>query len=1029
MTRTRADTGFESSLELNTSSISEEYTEASAGSSVLTIPILLNEAQKSLGHGQVRYASALWSRVEENLEEELHQLCICLKWIVSLSERNLYHDRLVKFFGILASLAANADRIQCIEVMVGFLVEWTKAKEPLMRWRAAQLTGNLVNNVPDDADLSDETLDQVQHSMFRLLEDGRPNVRSAAVRCLLRFPQPNEDGDFDDCEVVSNLLEVLNNDRSKEVRKAVISVLPVTKYTMPYLVTRTRDESDDVRKNTFLVLAEKTTIEDVGQSLAPTIICKGLSDRVESVVEAAQVLVTSWFDSSGGEPLKLLQSINAVENVEAAELTLKALFVSERLNAVHVAMLASNERLGLRSDFRIERPNLMTTEEALFWRLVCVHLSSEASSHGLKAAASGGATANVEAATAGERLEAFEEVMPSSLEDFAFIIDLHKDKDNACAELLLLAAQCADFADASGRKSIGKVTHSILAAKPYNSRLFDACFEVVRKLYVSDDEMQQAAFGTLESILERANLLPIDPHKMHALTHNDQTVLLSITSGYLSMMRKKLNNNNLEALSWSDVLTFLIMPSTTSPDTHVRALAYKCLGLYCLIESDRSTYSTILKDIFCQLTSLDENIQVKAVLVQVLGDACLLRGPKAVQSIIQDYIETDDDETPTIIDAFMHYTQEWIESDEPDSFAQLGEALVETLIKLVSVNEFRVRADEAHHVATALEDGDMIRILVKLFILCFDPCTISSPKSRQSMLVFFQRYATMSVTCQQYLATAMLPSARTAASLDVGMKRKTVASGAISPQVIKFATQLLQMPVLDSHGNREMFGHEPLAEILMGEIIECAGSRSVPKQYINAMCKVPAALPMYEASDETRETVSRIHMYALHAAKILTDSVPAKEMENIAKVYRCNQTIAPDQSMEQLLEELKDNIAAFCCGYPEPFNGQSVDDSEDNSSGDEDTVFSVLEDSKPAGRRLPARATRAAINMNEISDDEDAYTHSKAKIKEEEKDSADEEQENMTHQKKASKKTTRRQSSESVAALGQALHAAHIVDS
>lgn len=55
-------------------------------SSILTVPVLLNEAQKSLGHGQVRYANMLWDRVEENMEDELHQLCICLKWIVSLSE-------------------------------------------------------------------------------------------------------------------------------------------------------------------------------------------------------------------------------------------------------------------------------------------------------------------------------------------------------------------------------------------------------------------------------------------------------------------------------------------------------------------------------------------------------------------------------------------------------------------------------------------------------------------------------------------------------------------------------------------------------------------------------------------------------------------------------------------------------------------------------------------------------------------------------------------------------------------------------
>jgi hypothetical protein len=59
-------------------------------------------------------------------EEELHRLILCLKWMVSLSERNVYQDRLVKFFGILASMATTRARIQCVEVLVNFLVEWSQ---------------------------------------------------------------------------------------------------------------------------------------------------------------------------------------------------------------------------------------------------------------------------------------------------------------------------------------------------------------------------------------------------------------------------------------------------------------------------------------------------------------------------------------------------------------------------------------------------------------------------------------------------------------------------------------------------------------------------------------------------------------------------------------------------------------------------------------------------------------------------------------------------------------------------------------
>eukprot|EP00889_Picochlorum_renovo_P008534 jgi/Picre1/35564/NNA_003025.t1 len=853
-------------------------------SSILSIPVLLNEAQKSLGHGQVRYANMLWDRVEENIEDELHQLCICLKWIVSLSERNLYHDRLVKFFGILSSLAANTDRLQCVEVMIGFLVEWSHAKEPMMRWRVCQLIGNLVNNMPEEADVAEEVLDAVQKSMLRLVEDGRPNVRTAAVKALLRFPQPNDDGDFVDCPVVESLLKVLKSDKSKEVRKAVISVLPISEYTLEFMVLRTRDESDDVRKTTYMTLAEKTVLSDVNPSLVPGLLSKGLQDRVESVVDAAKGLVVSWFDSCGGEPLTLLREMNGGEHVEAAELVLMALFTSERLDAVQVALLASNEKLGLRTDFTVENPNLMSAEEALFWRVVCVHLSSEASSHGIRAATSGGATANVEAATAGERLEAFEAVMPSCVEDLAFIIRLHKDEPQTCCQLLLLAAQCADFVDASGRRAIEDVIRAILTSGVYNKKLYDACFEVVRKMYTSDESLTEAAFHILEHVLAKKDLMPLDPQKMHSLTSEDQILLLSIISGFLSSLKGLEMSES--ALQWSDILQHVIWSASTSPDEHVRVIAYTCLGLYFLIETGKETSALIMKDMFKALVSCEEQADVNAVMIQALGDACLSRGPKAVQLMIQEMAQADNhEETPTIVDLMLHYAQEWLDADDAEAHATIGEAVVECLIKLVSVNELRQSSDLHHEMDTALEDGDMIRILVKLFVLCFDACTRVSPKARQSLLVFFQRYATLSVTSQQYLATAMLPAVRSAAAIDVASEKDNRLWSHCQSFISATKLSKCQLWIVTENVK---FGHEPLAEILMGEIIECAHARSVPKQYMTAMCKAPAALPMYDAGDETRETVMRIHIYATHAADIISDSACVKEMENNPKALQAH---------------------------------------------------------------------------------------------------------------------------------------------
>jgi len=69
-------------------------------SSLLSVPVLLNEAQKSAGNGQIRYAKLVWETVEGGVvEEAVHQLCTCLKWIVVKAEVRCCGFRLL-FFGV-----------------------------------------------------------------------------------------------------------------------------------------------------------------------------------------------------------------------------------------------------------------------------------------------------------------------------------------------------------------------------------------------------------------------------------------------------------------------------------------------------------------------------------------------------------------------------------------------------------------------------------------------------------------------------------------------------------------------------------------------------------------------------------------------------------------------------------------------------------------------------------------------------------------------------------------------------------------
>ena len=948
-------------------------------------------------------------------------------------QRNIYQDRLLNFFGVVASQATSPERMECVEVLIGFLLTWCQSKEYATRWRSCQILGSLVNNVPED--MSDAVAEQVEEITLLLLEDGKPTVRAAAVKALTRFPQPDEDGDFKGCKVVSALLKVLRHDNSKEVRKAILSAVPSSPVTLKALVERTRDESDDVRRMAYNMLAEKALVTDVEVTDLPILLSRGILDRSAPVSQAAKNLVVSWFDGCEGEPLALLQHIDASQHVEAAELTVKALLSTERVDACQVATMAAENGLGLRAAYGNGEVSLMSPEEALFWRVVCEYLASEASSHGLAAANTGGAAATIEAAVAGDRMDAFEALMPDSNADLANIIRVHRPEPKACCQLVLLAARCCDFTDASGRKCIGEIIQEMLVSDSLDDDTLESVFQLIRKLYTSDEAMAEAAFDIVDQLLLSCNMHPLDAQKTHNCDSMQLLRCLRVINGFLSLL-KSLSHSSLDkmGLTWDAIQMDLLTPAASSADVIVRKHAYIGLGLYSMLDSDTVKCAELTRSLFNTLISMEEADVVQEALIQALGDACLLRGPKSIDAMVGNNIlaEQEDDESPTIVDVLLHFVQEWQDSDRHEENALVGTAAIEVLVRLAAVNELRSTVDQNQGTTTALEDGEMLRVLVKLFIMCFSPCSEASPKARQCLMVFFQRYATMSVTCQQYLATALLPAARSAAAEDVAARRKTISSGAIAPQVIKFAMQLLQLPVLNKSGEQEALGHEPLAELVMGEILKCIRTKNVPKQYMSALCKVPGALPMYDAGEETRDIMVRIQVYAAHASEMLADASMRKEMKAIYEQYSLTDTDCPalgDEEVATMLDGVKSHVEAFCAGFPEPFKQENSYDDSDADDSDGDSVHSSF--ARIPARKLPARVTRTTSNMTELSDDEpDAAKEGFPTIKEDpdascSEDEEEEEQEN-SQQFPVSRKTRRRASTDSVNALRDALQQTRI---
>lgn len=338
----------------------------------------------------------------------------------------MHQDRLLRFFAAFAAEVASQEQLDFLEPLIAKLAELSRAKEHAFRWRACQLLQALMGGLPADAALTDDVADALQEAMLERLDDGKPAVRAAAVRALARLPDPGTNGSFNACPVVEALLELLAWERSKEVRKAVLATLPAAARTKPVFLERTRDEADDVRKVTYLAIAEKLPLASLSAEEQALLVRRGLGDRTRPVAEAAGHMLEAWLEGPcRGEPLVLLRGLGAAAHPEEAEMVVKALVGSGRLSAVHLGKLAESDGLGLRADFGAPDAALLTPESALFWRVICEELHAEATSKGLAAANAAGAAASIDAAVAGDRLEALEAALPPTVEEMAHVVEMH----------------------------------------------------------------------------------------------------------------------------------------------------------------------------------------------------------------------------------------------------------------------------------------------------------------------------------------------------------------------------------------------------------------------------------------------------------------------------------------------------------------------------------------------------------------------------------------------------------------------------
>jgi condensin complex subunit 3 len=964
----------------------------------------------------------------------------------------------------------------------------SRAADPTARWRACQLVACAMGALPAEEALADAAADAVEAAMLERLADARPAVRGAAARALARLPAPDDGGGFAGCTVTAALLELLASERSKEVRKAVLASLPAAAATLPALLDRTRDAADDVRRVTYLALAEKVPLDALAPGAAALLARRGLGDRAPAVAAAAGALVAAWLDGgAGGDPLALLRRLDAERHPAEAEAALKALLASGRLDAAALAALAAEESLGLRQDFSPAGGAApLGPEEALFWRVVCEALAARAAARGLAAAGAAGAVATIEAAAAGEALEALEAALPPSVEETVAAVAAHAAAGPAhrfaAGQLMAAAAAACDFTDASGRRAAAALLEDVLSSEDDGAAggagddaWRAAVALLLRRVHAAPAELAEALLGVAGRLHARDGLAGGDAPEgawLRALR------ALSLLLEALPSARPALAVEG--GFSLADAVALVVLPGAEHAAPRVRAEAARCLGLYCLLEGTPTPLAGHVAALRALLASPAEPLAVRAMAARALGDVALQRGARgadalAAQAAVFDAAEGEDGTrappAAPLVDLLLSVLASWQEAfaevgaaghgagapapAEVEAAAELGTAVVEALARLVAVNELRAAGGGAGE--AALEDGDVLRLLVALLLAQFEPATEPAERLRQCLAVFFGRYAALGAAPQQFLATALLPAARAAAAEDAAAGARGAAARA--PALLRYAAALLQteVPAPAGGGARESVGHEQLAELVVGEVLLCARRAGAPRAHVAALVKLALALPLCPApADDGRETMLRVAVCAHAAAGAVADRAAAKDLEAVAARFAtaagAEVPELPPEALAALLEGVRSHVDAFCEGYQLPFGEEG-----EARAAPARRAAGGAAAAAPA-RRLPARAARAAKAVVDADTDEESPEKRRPTFvpppppessgeeeeeesdaeeageeeeeagsgEEEEEEEAEAAQENAMASPAAAKRATRRKSAASTAALRDALREAQL---
>ncbi|GBG84929.1 hypothetical protein CBR_g39392 [Chara braunii] len=414
-----------------------------------SIPEALDECQRSIAVFQ-RHIRRLVQCRKEHGDIFLMEFGRRLLPLFLIKKREPAIERLVRFVAEFATfrqagMEEEADAFAM--AFLGFLLAFVEAREKAARFRAAQLIAEILNHMPEEAELADDLWEDLLNVLRKRVHDRFALVRVYAVKALARLVDPGDSGDFEGDPTVTLYRDLLVHENSPDVRKAVVAAFPISVTTIPDVLARISDADDGVRKIAFKVLAKKIPLRTLSIAQRVTVLKRGLQDRVQGVRdECVKMMRDFWLvKDCNADVCELLRLLDVETYEEVGELVLEELLKQGLVKAkqgmgIQQYFASADEDVGDAPAVELDLPAndgntnnqksgrrilLMVAEEALFWRILCTYLYNQAKEQGSSAAGTTGAQAELLAANATEHNDALEGILPATIADYVQLVEAH----------------------------------------------------------------------------------------------------------------------------------------------------------------------------------------------------------------------------------------------------------------------------------------------------------------------------------------------------------------------------------------------------------------------------------------------------------------------------------------------------------------------------------------------------------------------------------------------------------------------------